>query len=207
MTDTVQAPAPKRGGWPKGKARGKPLQHPLNEPLQAPTLGHNSRVIAYGHNGEELTRKRTISSDIFDIPSSIIPQGWDYQWNVLEVVGQPQTAMRLAMAENGWRPVPAGRHPGLFMPADYPPGSPIIRDGLQLEERPMILTEEARAEEKAKASKQVRDQLEQLRLTKDLPPSFTRDNSRLQAMERQGTSRSYAPAPDAPRPALPIDPA
>lgn len=194
--------------WPKGQKRGPRLQQPTSLPLQSPSrIGHNSNVVALGRDGEELTRKRTVSSDIFYIDPRIIPPGWDYQWNVLEVIGQPQTAQRLAMAENGWRPVPAGRHPGLFMPADYNPNAPIIRDGLQLEERPMTLTQEARAEELAKANKQVSDQIQQLRLsrnpTKGLPDGFSDDS------QYRGTGpvarTTYAPAPDAPRPALPID--
>lgn len=167
------------------------------------SIGHNSgKAVALGRDGSELTRKRTITSDIFHIPFEMIPQGWAYQWNVLEVTGQPQTAQRLAMAENGWRPVPAERHPGYFMPEGYK--GPIIRDGLQLEERPAILNEEAKREELAKARKQVMDQQEQLRLT------ATRHGASVDPQYR-GTGavarQTYAPAPDAPRPQLPIDPA
>lgn len=208
MTDINQAPAtPKRkGGWPAGKPRASAARRAQEDeaPIDRAGIGHNSgRAVALGRDGQELTRKRTVSADIFHIPPEIIPRGWDYQWNVLEVTGMPQTGARLAMAENGWRAVPSDRHPGMFMPEGYK--GPIIRDGLQLEERPMILSEEAKREEYAKATRQMADQQEQLGLVKKMPDGFSRDNPNLRRLERQGTSRSFAPAPDAPRPQLHID--
>lgn len=165
------------------------------------------KVEAIGRSGEILTRKRTTNTDLFHIPPEIVPEGWSYQWNVIEVLGKPETAHQLAMAENGWRPVPAGRHSGMFMPADYSENSPIIRDGLRLEERPMALTLEAQAEERTKANRLMMDQQEQLGLTQKMPDGFDRNNASLRRAERAGTSRTFAPAPDAPRPSLPIDPA
>jgi len=159
------------------------------------------KAVAVGRDGEVLTRKRTVSSDIFHIPEQLVPDGWTYQWNVLEVFNQPQTAQRLAMQENGWRPVPSSRHPGMFMPVGYE--GPIIRDGLQLEERPAIMTEEAKQEELRKAKKQVLDQQEQLRLSAKLPSGYS-DDAKYRgagAMVRQ----TYEPAPASVRPQLPID--
>lgn len=173
-------------------------------PVQESLRGNKAQAV--GRDGEMLTRKRPVSADIFHIPREIIPDGWDYQWNAIEVVGQPQTASIIAMAENGWRPVPAGRHEGMFMPAGTAPESAIIRDGLRLEERPMVLTEEARAEERMKASRLMQDQIEQHGLAAKMPNGFSRDNPNLARMERSGTSRSYAPAPEIARPQLPIDP-
>lgn len=174
-------------------------------PLQESPRG--DKATAIGRDGEELTRKRPITTDMFHIPPEIIPDGWDYQWNLVTVLGQPQTAAMLAMAENGWRPVPAGRHVGMFMPANYSEKGDILRDGLRLEERPMALTLEARAEERMKANRLVSDQQEQLGLSQRMPDGFSRDNPNLKRMERSGTSRTFAPAGDVPRPQLPIDPA
>lgn len=193
--------------WPKGKPRGprKPVD-PLREPVVEPGIGHNSgRVVVRGRDGEELTRKRRDSSDIFHIPPEIVPENWGYQWNTVTVYEQPQTAQILAMRENGWRPVPAGRHKGMFMPADTPDDAEILRDGMRLEERPMALINEAKAEELAKANVLMSDQKEQLGLVQRMPEGFSRDNPNLRRMERQGTSRTYAPAPDAPRARLPIE--
>lgn len=199
----MQAPAEQvRAEPPKTTAIRQPVRSidPVHEPIR------EGAVQVRGREGEVLTRKRTQSSDIFHIPDDIIPAGWNYQWNTVEVYGQQQVAMQLAMHENGWRPVPAGRHPGRFMPVGTSPNADIVRDGMRLEERPDELTREARAEERAKANKQMRDQQEQLGLSQKLPDGFSRDNRKLRAMERQQTSRTYAPAPDIARPQLEIDP-
>ncbi len=196
--------------WPKGVKRGPrttavkgPIQSAAQVPIQEPL--REGAVVVRGRDGETLTRKRTQSSDQFFIPDEVVPQGWSYQWNCLEVAGQPQVGQRMAMAENGWRPVPAGRHPGRFMPNGTANDAPIIRDSLILEERPIELTMEARAEEAAKARRQVLDQQEQLGLSQKLPSGFNRDNAELRRAERSKTSRTYAPAPDIARPQLPID--
>ncbi len=201
MTDINEEPVAPR---PRGRPPGSGLRKPPQEPLRA-EYTPEGKVIAYSSTGEKLMRKRPINSDLFHIPPEIIPAGFEYQWNVCEVLGQPQTAMMLAMAENGWRPVPAGRHKGMFMPAGYSENGDIIRDGLRLEERPWELNEEARQEERQKANKQVRDSQEHLGLTQKMPDGFSRDNANLRRMERQGTSRQIAPANDIPRPQLPID--
>ena len=217
MTDIndTAPPAATKKGWPKGKKRGPRVarQEVYEDAVQAAPVRESTRQVvregaaqAVGRDGEVLTRKRPNHTDIFFIPPNIIPQSWDYQWNVVEVLGQQQTATTLAMAENGWRPVPAGRHKGMFMPANYPENGEIIRDGMRLEERPMALTLEARHEERMKADRLMRDQQEQLGLTQKMPSGFSRDNPNLRRAERSQTSRTYAPAGDIPRPQLPIDP-
>lgn len=179
-------------------ARQRKEEAPLQEPIR-----ENGRIQVRGRDGEILTRKRTASSDVFHIPPEIIPHGYSYQWNVMEVLGKTETASQLAMAENGWRPVPAGRHKGMFMPANYSDDGPILRDGFRLDERPIELTNEARAEEHEKARLQMRDSQEGLGLA--MPSGFDRNNANLRRMERQGTSQSIGPAPDIARPRLPID--
>src|SRR5690242_18947688 len=43
----------------------------------------NVRGEVIGHNGEVLSRTPTQVGDIFDIPQSMIPNGWTYQWNAV----------------------------------------------------------------------------------------------------------------------------
>lgn len=208
------APAPKRRGRPPvqrvATRASDDAASTLERGAAGSLIGHNSagRAVAMGRDGMELTRKRTQNSDIYYIPQEIIPEGFDYQWNPVEVLGKPFSAMEagasLAMAENGWRPVPSDRHPGRFMPEGYE--GPVIRDGLRLDERPMVLTLEARAEEAAKARTLVSDQIAQHRLASNMPSGFSRDNQELGRFERSKTTRTVAPAPDIPRPQLPIDP-
>jgi len=108
------------------------------------------------------------------------------------------------MLENGWRNVPAGRHKGMFMPEGTADDAPIVRDGLVLQERPIELTLEARAEEHAKAGGLMTDSQQQLGLTQKMPDGFDRNNSSLRRMERAQTSRTIAPEPGISRPRLPI---
>ena len=189
--------------WPKGKPRG-PRVAKVADPIRESPRSASGRLQVTGHNGEVLTRKRPSNTDQFGIPPEIIPQGWEYQWNVTHVLGQEQVANRLAMQENGWRPVPTGRHKGMFMPNGTADNAPIIRDGLILEERPIQLGQEARAEEKMKAHKQMMDQQEQLRLSAKLPSGYS-DDPKYRGVGAS-TNQSVGPAADIPRPRLSIDP-
>jgi hypothetical protein len=60
-----------------------------------------------------------------------------------------------AMYENGWRPVPAERHPGMFVPRGKT--GDVVRGGLRLEERPLALTFQAREDDVRVARQQMRD--------------------------------------------------
>jgi hypothetical protein len=118
-----------------------------------------------GRNGEVLSRKRTVSGDIFDVPNELIPKGWEYQWCAVTVVGNTEILMdqNLMLAENGWRPVPSSRHAGRFMPPNHQ-GS-IIRGGQMLMERPKSLCDEARAEDVRLARQLISDRNESLKLS------------------------------------------
>lgn len=131
---------------------------------QQRTVGQRgARIAVRGRNGEVLTRKRSGTHDPYE--GAVPPPGWKYQWNAVSVIGNKEIMMdqSLEMEENGWRPVPASRHPGLFMPVGST-GS-IIRGGLRLDERPEELDNEAREEELRKARKLVSDRNESLMLT------------------------------------------
>lgn len=156
------------------QAAKRPLPPHIDDDEQEPEVptrsnrqamrSESGRATARGRNGEILTRKRTGSTDPYEIDPKVIPDGWDYQWNAISVVGNKEILMdqSLTMAENGWRAVPAERHPGRFMPEGHK-GS-IIRGGLRLDERPRALSEEARAEEIAKARQLITDRNESLKL-------------------------------------------
>lgn len=120
---------------------------------------------AIGRNGEVLSRKRTGGGDIFDVPKELIPDGWTYQWCAISVVGNTEILLdqNLMMAENGWRPVPAERYPGRFMPEGHKGN--IVRGGQMLMERPATLTEEARSEEVRNAKQLISDRNDSLKLT------------------------------------------
>jgi len=133
----------------------------IHEPTRTPMRAGE----AIGRSGEVLSRKRTAAGDIFDIPKSLIPEGWEYQWCAVSVVGNTEILLdqNLMSAENGWRAVPADRYPGRFMPVGHK--GPIIRGGQMLMERPKSLSDEARAEDARMAKQLISDRNESLKLS------------------------------------------
>lgn len=184
------APVPKRS-YTRRATRDEQPRDTAREPDRAAS-------VVMGREGEVLSRKRKAIGDMYEIPESIKPKGWDYQWNTYTVVNEQATDAQLIMAENGWRPVPASRHPGRFMPAGYE--GAIIRGGLRLEERPIQLSKEAREEEYQKARGQMRDQTDSLRLTEKMPKGFEAGNRKYRGTGAD-VRMSIDPALDIPRPA------
>lgn len=157
----VQAPrastrAPTRQTQPREPARDIPR-----------TRAARGAVVAEGRDGEVLARRRTTVGDIYYVPEDEIPAGWDYQWNTYAVLNEQATDHQVMMHSNGFRAVPASRHPGRWTHPNDKGG--IIVQGMRLEERPSSLGDEARAEDKMKARAQMRDQTDSLRLTQKLP--------------------------------------
>jgi hypothetical protein len=111
-------------------------------------------------------------TDEFFVEPGIIPSGWSYEWKMHTVLGAEDPAHQVALARRGWEVVPASRHPEM-MPLGYT-GAMIIRKGMVLMERPLVITEEAREVEKRRARLQVRAKEEQLSAAK--PGEFDRTN-------------------------------
>ena len=156
-------------------------------------------TVIRGRDGEVLSRTRSGTADPFDIPADLIPPGWDYQWNVVTVTGNSDVCLDqgMGMYENGWRAVPAERHPGRFV-ARGTKGE-IIRGGQRLEERPMQLTIDAKAEDVRNARQLLSDRNDSLKLSgvsKAMPDGFEM-NSR-----RRGTGGNIRMSID---PALDVD--
>lgn len=142
-------------------------------PLRVNSTG---RVEVVGRNGEILSRSRVQGTDQFEIPASMIPPGWDYQWNPVTVMGNGEVVRdtQMTMYANGWRPVPAERHVKDHL-VEHSAKGHIIRGQMILEERPKSLSEEARAEDLRNARQLVSDRNESLKLTKvnqELPEGF-----------------------------------
>lgn len=177
-------------------------------PVEAPAetrARRSGRVEVEGHGGVRLSRKRSGNTDPYAIPPHIIPTGWDYQWNTYTVAGQEAVDSQILMAENGWRPVPAERHAGMFMPEGHK--GVVLRGGMRLEERPSALTQEARQEDYEKAVGQVQDQNAQLFGEKKFGRGF--ENRSFAGRSRaagDGIRQGVEVASDAPRPRLEIDP-
>lgn len=120
------------------------------------------RGVAAGRSGETIRRVKSSSDDPYFIPEAIRAkyneEGYELQWNVATVLGMdgresPHMINQAKMFNAGWRPVPADRHPGVW--ALEGAKGDIVVGGLRLEESPIKLVEEARAEEKFAADEQV----------------------------------------------------
>lgn len=98
--------------------------------------------------------------DKFYIDPKTIPDGWSYEWKTFAVLGKENPSYQVAMAHKGWESVPRSRHPHL-MPHNYQ-GETIEREGMILMERPLEITQEAKARDLRTARSQVRGKEEQL---------------------------------------------
>lgn len=74
----------------------------------------------------------------FDVPEHIIPHGMTYQWNEIRK-SEPKVKY-----PEGWTPVSAERHPGLFAPFGYVGNIEV--GGMVLCEKPRTQVEAAHAE-------------------------------------------------------------
>jgi hypothetical protein len=188
---------------PRPPPRPEGTRDPARELARETT--RRGAVVAVGHGGEKLTRRRTSVGDKFAVPQNEIPAGWDYQWNTVTVLNKETKDIErgdLMMHENGWRPVPASRHPGRWTPPGFE-GS-IIIEGLRLEERPLSLSKEAQQEDTARAKAQVRDRTDALRMTQRQLPGANVALQRNGAIG-MGMKMSIDPALDIPRPEHQID--
>lgn len=124
-----------------------------------PRTTRAGRAEVRGRDGQILSRSTTTVSDEFEIPTHLKDKDWDLQWVAVTVAGDSDICLNTVQEfeANGWRPVPASRFPGRFMKSGTAPGEAIVRKGQMLMERPMVLSEEARAEEYRKAVTQMRD--------------------------------------------------
>lgn len=158
------APEPQPQAIDDNVELGQSHNQPIHEPNRTPIRG-GGRMEVTGRNGEILSRRRTGTGDIFDVPADLIPKGWAYQWCAISIVGNTEILMdqNLMFQENGWRPVPASRYPGRYMPAGHQ-GS-IIRGQQMLMERPEALVAEAKAEDVRLARQLISDRNDSLKLS------------------------------------------
>jgi hypothetical protein len=130
-------------------------------------------------------------ADEFYLNPAIIPEGWSYEWKLFSILNEEQSSYQVTLARTGWEPVPADRHPEL-MPRGTKEKT-VMRRGMQLMERPLEITMEARQIEREKARRQVRIKEDQL--TAAPPGQFGRDNKG-EPLTRLGKSYEAMPVPN-----------
>lgn len=184
---------------PTRAATRQQAREPSRDMSREPIRADN---VVVGRNGEVLSRTRAGagSTDPMEIHATDIPIGWKYQWNTVSIYNEPQYGTQSDMDANGWRAVPASRHPGRWVSADHGDAS-IIIGGLRLEERPIELDNEAKAEELAKARAQMRDQnaiMTAMGKGGPVPDGMSMDSKQYRGVAPQ-IRTNYAPEGEAPR--------
>lgn len=111
------------------------------------------RDVIRNRKGEPVSLKIMGNEDQFDFDRRIVPVGWDYQWIAETIYGAPNGHRMVDAAQNGWEPVPAERHDGVFLQKGEK--GPIRRGGQILMERDARLTKQAQDLEKKAANDQV----------------------------------------------------
>lgn len=168
------------------------------------TEGQHGPAVYQGRDGERLTRTRKSGIDPFEVPAGFEPPGWKYQWCAVASLGNKEIVRTMAIEfhQNGWRPVPASRHDGHFMPRGEA-GPIIVRDQM-LMERPEAMCREAAAEDQRNAIQQMRDRDEALMGSKANLKGAMRDGFEMNSGRYRGTGgklrMSVDPALDIPPP-------
>lgn len=136
------------------------------------TVARMPARVVYDREGNVLRRGNS-GGDPFAIPGDLRESDWDYQWIRCATYNLEDVDNQVQMAEAGWRPIMSNRPgwDGRFMPHGFV--GRIFKQGLMLVERPMALTEEARAEDKHANRNQERRQREQFGL--NLPSGYRAD--------------------------------
>jgi hypothetical protein len=156
------------------KPRDVPMPTAQAKPAEAASTPDDPRVRAALRAAELRSHLGNLDEDHdkFYIDPRIIPDGWSYEWKRHSVMGKEDASYAVVIANRGWEPVPANRHPEL-MPRGYR-GESILNEGLILCERPKEITDEVKRLDYARAVNRVRDKEAQLR---GAPPgTLPRDN-------------------------------
>lgn len=167
-------PAKRKRGRPKGS--GKKKSADIREPMRDAMREDENYV--YRPDDE---------NDRLRVPAELIPDGMEYLWVTSTIYGQPQPQRLARFQRQGWVPVPASRHDGLFMPKGWT-GS-IEVDGLMLHERSKKISDMARAAERRKARSQI--QAKEAQLLGGAIDGVTMDTQHPSAIRSNRISKSY----------------
>lgn len=102
----------------------------------------------------------------FEYDESKTPPGMTYQWVRATLAGQEDPENLILAEQNGWTPVPAGRHPELagLRAAETNPNGEIRRGGQILMEQPKEYYQEAQEMDQFSARHAVESQIARLGL-------------------------------------------
>jgi hypothetical protein len=154
-TSDMEQSVRRKRGRPKGSKNKKTLSRELEK---QPDLREPIREVM--REDQEFAYQPEDEDDRLKVPKDVIPDGMEYLWVTGSIYGQPQTQRLARFQRQGWVPVPASRHDGMFMPRGHK--GYIEVDGLILHERSKKISDMARAHERKKALGQIRAKEAQL---------------------------------------------
>lgn len=175
-----------RPGRPRSALPPAPRLHPPRQHSPRPRPEPEDPAEEYQAAATDRVRRRRRNENKFFFDRRLIPPGWDYEYKRVKCYGQEDTDHQVNLRENGWTPVPASRHPEL-MPIGHE--GPIVKDGMMLMERPLELTQEARAEDYQAAVDPVNALREMLGQAP--PGQFTRQHPSVEKIAR--VKKTYVP--------------
>lgn len=152
-----------RDGAPRRARAAEISNEPVPETAKlAPSPAEESRARAKQRAAEILEHDIGLDEDDkFHVPPEIIPDSWKYMWRRISVYGKEEPQYQVRIAQTGWRPVPAERHPEM-MPSTGGPYLTIDREGMRLYEIPTEVYKLLAKKEERKAIEQVRVKTAQL---------------------------------------------
>ena len=168
---------------------------PATADMRPPLREEDSRARAARRAAELRDHLGTMDegTDEFYIDPADVPDGWTYEWKRNTLLGAEDPAYQVQLRRAGWEPVPTSRHPS-YMPAGDPRRYPIIeRKGMILMERPLEITDDARARELRNARLQVRQKEAQLNSAES--GHFERSNKD-QSLVKIGKTYEQIPVPE-----------
>jgi len=128
--------------------------------------------------------------DRFYIHPDKIPEGTTYEWKRGSLYGKEDVTYSATLERGGWTPVEAARHPEM-MPAGYK--GYIERDGCVLMERPSVITDHVRVQERRAARELIKIKEQEAR---GETPTGTLSRTEVAVQQNTiGFRRNYAPAP------------
>lgn len=175
--------------------RAEKADHPTARPEPRPEPRPDdprARAEARAAQLQDQLRQMDEAPDEFAIDSSIVPDGWTYEWKRRTVLGAEDPSYQVQLARGGWEAVPADRHPE-FMPRGWR-GREIERKGMVLMERPASITAQVRERERRNARFQVQAKEEQLNAAP--PGQFDRVDQYGKPMAKVGKTYEAIPVPE-----------
>ena len=184
--------------WPKGKPRKpvvqeQPPEPTLAQPVPKSVAPPKRPMMKAKPNWDEFNASEIDSPDRLHIPSELFPDGYDFQWVTVSVLGMEVPEHTAKFERRGWTMVHGQDFGGIFDGKFLPRGSdgPVLVDGLALMARPLEMSIKAKKAELAAAREAV--MIKQQQLTGGDLPGVSLDSRHPSAVGSNRINRTIEP--------------